>query len=116
MFMLPHLASLSLSEGASLVALVGAVVTGIIMVKKVGPEKDSLFISSAQGAAVIMDNLIDTLRQEVDRCRARIEALEAEAVRLLAENARLADENEGLEAEVAGLRLQSGRRRGEGHG
>lgn len=107
------LATFTFSEGASIVALIGAVVTGLVMVRKLGPERDALFITSAQGAAVIMDGLISTLRQEVDRCRQEAETLEAENKALTAAKKALEAENEALREEVEGLRQLQGRRRGD---
>lgn len=111
--MLAPLATFTFSEGASIVALIGAIVTGIVMVRKLGPERDALFITSAQGAAVIMDGLISTLREEVDRCRRETETVEDENKALIAERKALIAENEALREEVKGLRHLQGRRRGD---
>jgi|SRR5581483_5108138 len=83
-------------QGVTALAIISAIVTGIVAVRKLGPEKDSLFITSAQGAAVIMDNLISTLREEVDRERTENTRLTAEVLRLTHENQNLREENEGL--------------------
>lgn len=91
-------------DGVALVAVISAIVTGIIAVRKLGPERDSLFITSAQGAAVIMDNLISTLREEVDRERTTNAALAAQVE-------QLTDENDRLKAANAGLRRRGGTRR-----
>jgi FtsZ-binding cell division protein ZapB len=93
-------------QAVSAAAVIAAIVGGIAAVRKMGPEKDSLFITSAQGAAVIMDNLISTLREEVDRER-------QEVARLTAENERLERENKGLREETEGLRKRGGTRRND---
>lgn len=101
-----HLANFGPTEGIGVAAAAGGIITALVMLRKMGPEKEALYISSAQGAATIMDSLVTTLRAEVDRCRARVVVLESE-------NDRLQAENERLEAENEGLRRKRGERRGD---
>ncbi len=105
--MLLHAVSFGIPEAAAIITVIGLTLTALVAFRKLGPERDALFITSAQGAAVIMDSLIGTLREEIDRCRAKNVELEADV-------ARLTEEKEALEAETEGLRQLSGRRRGEG--
>lgn len=101
-----YVGSFGLTQAASAVAVVAAIIGGIVAMRKMGPERDSLFITSAQGAAVIMDNLISTLREEVDRTHAENVQLHAEVERLTLENQALREENKGL-------RRRGGTRRGD---
>jgi len=92
-----HVAStsfgLGLFDAAALIGVIAAIVTGVVAVRKLGPEKDAIYISSVQGAAVIQTNLIATLQAEVERerahsreCEIEVERLEAEVERLQAAN------------------------------
>lgn len=86
----------SLFDGAALIGVVAAIVTGLVAVRKLGPEKDAIYISSAQGAAVIQTNLIATLQAEVERERGHSAALQEEVQHLEAEVARLEAANLAL--------------------
>lgn len=87
---------LNLLNAAGVLAVIAAVFTGYVAIRKLGPEKNAIYISSAQGAAVIMDNLIATLREEVDRERSKSRSLALEVERLTAENERLQAANVAL--------------------
>jgi chromosome segregation ATPase len=111
----------------TLLAIAG-VIGAIIAVFKLSPERQSIFITTAQGAVVVQSGVIDDLRDELERLRQRItacEEIETELVnlrhridamqdklaktalerdRLKLENDRLKDRVATLEAEVAGLK------------
>lgn len=81
--------NLAWPEITAIVGVISALALAFVGIRKLGPEKDSIYISSAQGAAVIMEGLISTLRQELEREREKVSYLEAEVIRLEAENKRL---------------------------
>lgn len=76
-------------EISAIVGVISAGALAFVGIRKLGPEKDSIYISSAQGAAVIMEGLITTLRLELERERTKITYLEAKVSRLESENAKL---------------------------
>ncbi len=94
--MFPLAATSTLLTSVSLLAVIGAIVGGFVAVRKLGPERDALYITSAQGAAVILDNLVATLREEVERCRTENRLLTTEVERLRKENGLLVADNDGL--------------------
>lgn len=87
---------LSFPEVSAIVGVISACGLAYIGIRKLGPEKDSIYISSAQGAAVIMEGLIGTLRTELERERKRTEELEADIEHLQTENKKLRKQLEDL--------------------
>jgi chromosome segregation ATPase len=111
----------------TLLAIAG-VIGAIIAVFKLSPERQSIFITTAQGAVIVQSGVIDDLRDELERLRGRIAAcekieaslatlrgriddiqekltataLERDVLKL--ENERLKERVATLEAEVAGLK------------
>lgn len=69
--------------------IITAVAGAFAVIYKLKPDSDALVITQAQGAATILNSLVETLREEVQRER-------EENVRLRQENVRLRKENEGL--------------------
>ena len=94
MFLL--LASVDITSISAVAIAIGAIFTGIVAVRKLGPERNQIFVSTAQGANVILEDLVATLREETNRERAKVEALERKLERLEAKNERLERENDGL--------------------
>lgn len=111
----------------TLLALAG-VVGAIIAVFKLSPERQSIFITTAQGAVIVQSGVIDDLREELERLRGRIAACEKIEASLAAlreridaiqqkltatelerdavkrENERLKERVAHLESEVEGLK------------
>ena len=85
-----------LEDVVAILAIVSAIVAGWVAVRKLGPEKDAIYISSAQGAAVIQTNLIATLQTEVERERQQNLTLSEQIGRLQAEVERLRAANLAL--------------------
>lgn len=74
-------------------AVIGAVtvcIGTVIALVKLRPEKDSLVLTQAQGAATILNDLVNTLRDEITRLRE--------------ENKRLTELNTQLKEEVRNAR------------
>lgn len=90
---------ISLAEGGAIIGIVSAIGLAYVSIRKLGPEKDSIYISSAQGAAVIMEGLIGTLRTELERERERVDELESDIERLQAENKALRIQSGGRNVE-----------------
>lgn len=78
-----------------------AVVLGTVAtIYKLRPDRDVLMITQAQGASTILNDLVDTLREEITRERERTKDLEAR--------------NTALEKELQGLRKRFGTREADG--
>lgn len=69
-------------EVASILSGVTALVGAVVLLRRFRPEKDSMLITQAQGAATIYDNLVQTLQGEIER-------LGEDNARLRADNVRL---------------------------
>lgn len=85
--------------GIELTAVAGfvtAIVGAFAVLYKVKPDRDSLVITQAQGAATILNDLVDTLRAEVVRERELRREAHARANEGLLRIAELEAENEGL--------------------
>lgn len=78
----------------AILGVISALGLAFVGIRKLGPEKDSIYITSAQGAAVIMEGLVSTLRQELERERQKSEELEADVRRLEIENDHLREHGE----------------------
>jgi hypothetical protein len=76
----------------ALTVIFGAVAT----IYKLQPDRDVLMITQAQGASTILNDLVDTLREELTRERERTKDLESR--------------NASLENELQGLRQRFGTR------
>ena len=85
---------LNWTDLTAVLGVVSAIGLAFVGIRKLGPEKDAIYISSAQGAAVIMEGLVTTLRQELERERKKVEELEAEVRRLEIENDHLREHGE----------------------
>lgn len=72
----------------------------IATVYKLQPDRDVLMITQAQGASTILNDLVDTLREELTRERERTKDLEAR--------------NSALEKELQGIRHRLGTREEDG--
>lgn len=72
----------------------------IATVYKLQPDRDVLMITQAQGASTILNDLVDTLREELTRERERTKDLETR--------------NSALEKELQGLRHRFGTREEDG--
>lgn len=93
-------------------AILGALATlvgTLIAFKKIKPERDSMVITSAQGATTILNDLVKTLYTEIDRLRVREGVLE-----LALKEAE--DRVQAAEAEAEGLRQRYGSRRSDPDG
>lgn len=91
------------AELVTYLGLAVAIAGAVAVLYKLKPERDSLIITQTQGAATILNDLVDTLREEVQRERElRKQAHERT-------NAVLAEKLE-LERELAGLRARFGTR------
>jgi peptidoglycan hydrolase CwlO-like protein len=53
----------------------GGVITAIVAAFKFKPEKDAIVVTAAQGAATILNGVIDALQEEIKRKDAEIERL-----------------------------------------
>lgn len=71
------------------IGIVVAIPGAYAVLKKLRPEKDSLVITQAQGAAKILDDLVQTLYRETDRLRAELRSSKEENVELRRELERL---------------------------
>lgn len=88
-----------------LAALIGAsgIAGGVAVYRKVPAEKESIIISSAQGALVVQAGVLEDLREELQWAQQRIEAVEAE---LHAEIDRLRKERDDLRRDRDRLRVR----------
>lgn len=77
------------TELAGIIGAVGVAMGAIAAFYKLRPDRDVLLITQAQGASTILNDLVETLREEVERERKRVQQLEKE-------NRLLTEENEGL--------------------
>ena len=68
-------------ELAAITGLITALVGAVIAMRKFKPERDSLVVTQAQGAATILNDLVRTLYAEIDRLRAEIDRLKEELER-----------------------------------
>lgn len=87
-------------EITAIAGLITALAGAVTMFFKVRPDRDALIITQAQGAATIMNDLVETLHEELTRER----ALRAECEKQIAEQKR----------ELDGLRRRVGRRLDDG--
>lgn len=85
-------------ELASIAAIVSALAGALVALRRFRPEKDSLVVTQAQGAATILNDLVRTLYAEIERERAGRQR-----------------DHERAEAEIRGLREELARCR-ELHG
>ena len=85
-------------EFTAIAGFITAVVGALVTLYKIKPDRDALIITQAQGAATILNDLVETLREEVERERAACSRYKTRC-------AELELENEGLR-----------RRYGERHG
>jgi hypothetical protein len=81
--------SIGWPEISAVIGVISAAILAFVGLRKLGPEKDSIYISTAQGANVILKGLNDTLAKELEREREKVTYLEAEVERLKTENANL---------------------------
>lgn len=94
---------MSPAELATYIGLCVALAGVIATIYKLKPERDSLVITQTQGAATILNDLVDTLREELVRER---ELRKATHARLNEEIARRYE----VERELEGLRARFGTR------
>lgn len=87
---------LTIAEVGGVVAAIATLLGSWVTLRKLRPERDTLVLTSAQGAATILNDLVKTLREEIDRLRKHEDELEADGAR---KDARIHE----LEAEVAVL-------------
>ena len=92
--------SLTVVEVAAVIGIIGTAVGAIATVYKLRPDRDVLMITQAQGASTILNDLVDTLREEVAREREKANYLEKR--------------NKELEKELQGLRRRAGTRHTDG--
>lgn len=78
-------------EIGAIVSLIAAVVAAIGAAFRIKPDRDAVLITSAQGAATILNDLVKTLREEVQHERERAEKAEKRIM-------ELEHENQGLRA------------------
>lgn len=90
-------AAITTVEITGLLGLVTVIVGTFATIYKLRPDRDVLMITQAQGASTILNDLVETLREEVSRERQKSKDLEAR--------------NKALEEEVQGLRHRFGTRR-----
>lgn len=69
-------------ELTAVAGLLTAVVGAIVAMRKLRPERDSLVLTQAQGAATILNDLVQTLYKEIDRQRREHEECREELHRL----------------------------------
>lgn len=58
-------------------ALIGGIIGAVLAIFKLSPERQAIFITTAQGAVVVQSGVIDDLRDELERLRKRVTACEA---------------------------------------
>lgn len=90
------LAAITVVEITGLVGGITVILGTIATLYKLRPDRDVLMITQAQGASTILNDLVETLREEVSRERQRSKDLEAR--------------NTALEKELQGLRRRFGTR------
>lgn len=94
---------MSPAELGTYIGLAVAVAGAFAVLYKLKPERDSLIITQTQGAATILNDLVDTLRAEVQRERELRKQSHERVNELIVEKAE-------LERELAGLRARFGTR------
>lgn len=87
-------AQISIVELTGLVGIVTVFLGTVATIYKLRPDRDVLMITQAQGASTILNELVDTLREELVREREKTKAL--------------ATRNKALETELQGLRRRFG--------
>jgi hypothetical protein len=63
---------------AAITTMITASVGAIAVLRKLRPERETLVLTTAQGATTILNDLVKTLYVEIERLREREEELEAE--------------------------------------
>lgn len=86
----------------SALAALGGIVGAILAVFKLSPERQSIFISTAQGAVIVQAGVIDDLREELVHLRKRID--DCELVEQQVD--RLRGEIRSLQETIAGTRIE----------
>lgn len=94
-------------------ALVASVATGIVTFLRVGPERDSIIVTSAREVVVIQRETIDELTAGLREAREKIQLLESKMRDVEAENRFLRAENDRLRLRVRHLETDLERRGGE---
>ena len=94
---------LTVTEIGGLIAATATAIGGWATFRKLKPERDTLVLTSAQGATTILNNLVQTLYAEIERREEVEKELREEDVR---KGLRIAE----LEAQVSGFQRRFGTR------
>jgi hypothetical protein len=69
-------------EIAAVAGLLTAVVGAVVTLVRLRPEANAIVLTQAQGAATILNDLVQTLNHEIERLRVENAELQAEVRRL----------------------------------
>jgi chromosome segregation ATPase len=113
-------------------ALIGGIIGAILAIFKLSPERQSIFITTAQGAVVVQAGVIDDLREEIQSLRIRVDAcanfeveirslhrelekVQDKLAKTALERDRLKHENDRLQSRVATLETEVGELKNGNH-